>query len=61
MQIVRECRIRAVILTELATEAPPELEIPLLYAAQKWLTLASLVEQFNVDRARTAQKLSARH
>lgn len=61
MQMVRECRIRAVILTELAKEAPPELEIPLLYVAKKWLTLAILVEQFDVDTARTAQKLSARH
>jgi hypothetical protein len=61
MQIVRECRVRAVILTELAKEAPPELEIPLLYVAQKWLTLAILVEQSNVDTDRTAQRLSARH
>ena len=47
MQIIRECRMRAAILAELATDAP-ELEDQLLYVAREWLTLATLVEQFNV-------------
>ena len=38
MQIIRECRMRAAILTELAKDAP-ELENQLLYVAKKWLTL----------------------
>ena len=50
MQIVRECRLRAAILTELAKDAPePELESQLLYVAQDWLTLASLREQLSAD------------
>ena len=50
MQIVRECRLRAAILTELAKDAlEPELESKLLYVAQDWLTLASLREQLNAD------------
>ena len=46
MQIIRECRTRAAILTELAKDAP-ELEHQLLYIAQNWLTLAILSEQLN--------------
>ena len=46
MQIIRECRTRALILTELAKDAP-EFENQLLYVAKKWLTLAILSEQFN--------------
>ena len=50
MQIVRECRLRAAILTELAKDTPePELESQLLYVAQDWLTLARLREQLNAD------------
>jgi len=50
MQIVRECRLRAAILTELARDASePELESQLLYVAQDWLTLACLREQLNAD------------
>jgi hypothetical protein len=50
MQIVRECRLRAAILTELAKDASePELESQLLYVAQDWLTLASLGEQLSAD------------
>ncbi len=50
MQIVRECRLRAAILTELAKDTPePELESQLLYVAQDWLTLASLREQLSAD------------
>ena len=46
MQIIRECRMRAVILTELAKDAP-EFENQLLYVAENWLTLAILSEQLN--------------
>ena len=55
MQIIRECRTRAAILTELAKDAP-ELEHQLLYIAQNWLTLAILSEQLNAgtDRAETS-------
>ena len=38
--------MRAVILTELAKDAP-KFENQLLYVAKKWLTLAILSEQFN--------------
>ena len=60
MQIIHECRMRAVILTELAKEAP-EFENQLLYLAKKWLTLATIGEQLNVDVERAAHKLSTRH
>jgi len=60
MQIIRECRMRATILTELAKDAP-ELEDQLLYVAKKWLTLAILSEQLNAGANRAANKLSARH
>ena len=50
MQIARECRLRAAILTELAKDVPEsELESQLLYVAQDWLTLASLREQLSAD------------
>jgi hypothetical protein len=54
MQIIRECRMRAAILTGLAKDAP-ELEIQLLYVAKVWLTLAILREQFNADADAAAQ------
>jgi hypothetical protein len=38
MQIIRECRMRAAILTGLAKDAP-ELEDQLLYVAKEYLTL----------------------
>ena len=60
MQIIRECWIRAAILTELAKDAS-ELESQLLYVAQKWLTLAILSEQLNAGADRVANKLSVRH
>jgi hypothetical protein len=60
MQIIRECRMRATILFELAKDAP-ELEDQLLYVAKKWLTLAILSEQLNAGANRAANKLSARH
>jgi hypothetical protein len=60
MQIIRECRMRATILFELAKDAP-ELEDQLLYVAKKWLTLAILSEQLNAGANLAANKLSARH
>ena len=61
MQIIHECRrMRAVVLTELAKDAP-EFENRLLYLAEKWLTLAILGEQLNVDVDRAAHTLSTRH
>ena len=60
MQIIRECRMRAAILTELAKDAP-ELEDQLFYVAKKWLTLAILREQLNAGADRAANELSARH
>jgi hypothetical protein len=47
VQVIRECQMRAVILTELAKD-DPGFEDQLLYVAREWLTLATLVEQFNV-------------
>jgi len=60
VQIIRECRMRATILIELAKDAP-ELEDQLLYVAKKWLTLAILSEQLNAGANLAANKLSARH
>jgi hypothetical protein len=60
MQIIRECRMRAAILTAMAKEAP-ELEDQLLYLARKWLTLAAIREQLNAGADRAAHKLPARH
>ena len=53
MRIIRECRMRAAILIELAKDAP-ELENQLVYVAEKWLTLAIIAEQLSssADRAR---------
>lgn len=48
MQIIRECRIRAAIVTAIAKEAP-ELGDQLLYVAEEWLTLAVLREQLNTQ------------
>ena len=47
VQVIRGCQMRAVILTELA-KADPDFENQLLYVAREWLTLATLVEQFDV-------------
>lgn len=53
MQIVRECRMRAAILTWIAKDAP-EVESQLLYVAKTWLTLAALREQLiNADKDRS--------
>ena len=51
MQIVRECRMRARILTAIAKD-DPEMKNQLLYVAEKWLALAMLREQLlaNADR-----------
>jgi hypothetical protein len=57
MQIIRECRMRAVILAKDA----PEFENQLLYVAKKWLMLAILSEQFNAGADAAAHKLSARN
>ena len=59
-QIIRECRMRAAILTGLTKDAP-ELEIQLLYVAKIWLTLAILREQLNAAADRAAHKLPRRH
>ena len=58
MQIIRECRMRAAILTGIAKEAP-ELKDQLFYVARKWLTLAALREQLNAGADRAAHKLPA--
>jgi hypothetical protein len=60
MQIIRECRMRALILTEIAKDAP-ELEVQLLYVAKKWLTLAILMEQLNAGADRAVHKSLTRH
>jgi len=59
MQVSRECQMRAVILTELAKDAP-EFEDQLHYVAKEWLTLAILIEQLNA-KAGAAPEPSARH
>jgi hypothetical protein len=48
MQFIRECQMRATILTSIANDAP-ELKRQLLYVAQEWLTLALLKEQLNAN------------
>ena len=58
MEIIRECRICAAILTAIAKEAP-EFEDQLLYLAEKWLTLAILREQLNSGADRAPRKLFA--
>ena len=51
MQIIRECRMRARILTGIAKD-DSEMKNQLLYVAEKWLALAILREQLlaNADR-----------
>ena len=58
MQIIRECRMRAAILTGLAKDAP-ELENQLVYVAEKWLTLAIIAEQLSSGADRARHKLFA--
>jgi hypothetical protein len=58
MPIIRECRMRAAILTGLAKDAP-ELENQLLYVAEKWLTLAIIAEQLSSGADRALHKLFA--
>jgi hypothetical protein len=60
MQIIRECRMRAAILTGLAKD-DPELEVQLLYVAKEYMTLAIISEQLNAGTDRAAHKLPARH
>ncbi len=60
MQIIRECRMRAAILAELANDAP-EFENQLLYVAKKWLILAALMEQLTAGADRAIHKLATRH
>lgn len=60
MQIIRECRMHAAILAELATDAP-EFENQLLYVAKKWLMLAILCEQLTAGADRADHNLSARN
>jgi hypothetical protein len=52
-QIIRECRMRAAILTSIARDAP-ELEIQLLYVAKEHLTLAIIIEELNAGTDGTA-------
>jgi hypothetical protein len=59
MQIIRECRMRAAILTGLAKDAP-ELEFQLLYVAKEYLALATLTEQLNADADRPVSSISER-
>ena len=60
MRVVRDCRLHAEILIELANNTPA-LEGPLLYVAQEWLTLATLREQLNARENRAADKPPAQH
>ena len=60
MRIVRDCRLHAKVLTELAND-DPALEGPLLYVAQEWLTLATLREQLNASTDRAAHQPQTRH
>ena len=59
MQFATECRGRALVLTEMAKQAP-EFRDRLLVVAQLWLTLATLEDQINVG-ADHAHKLSLFH
>ena len=59
MQIIRECRMRAAILTGIAKDAP-ELEVQLLYVVKEHLTLAILREQLNAGTDRAAHKVPVR-
>jgi hypothetical protein len=58
VQIIRECWMRAAILTGFAKDAP-ELENQLLYVAEKWLTLAITGEQLSSGADRALHKLCA--
>lgn len=58
MRLIRECRMRAAILIELAKDAP-ELENQLVYVAEKWLTLAIIAEQLSSGADRARHKLFA--
>jgi hypothetical protein len=60
MRVVRDCRLHAKVLTELAND-DPALEGPLLYVAQEWLTLATLTEQLNARADRAADKPPVEH
>jgi hypothetical protein len=60
MQIIRECRMRAAILSSIAKDAP-ELKCQLLYLAQEWLTLATLREQLNAGTDRSPDNLPSLH
>jgi hypothetical protein len=55
MQIIRECRMRARILTAIAKD-DPEMKNQLLYVAEKWLALAILREQLLANADRKADK-----
>ena len=59
MQFATECREHALVLTEMAKQAP-EFRDRLLVVAQLWLTLATLEDQINasVDQV---QKLNLFH
>jgi hypothetical protein len=59
MQIIRECRMRAAILTGIAKDAP-ELEVQLLYVAKEYLTLAIISEQLSAGTDRAAPRLPVR-
>ena len=52
MQFATDCRMRAIVLMEMAKEAP-EFKGQLLAVAESWLTLAALEDQINasVDQA----------
>ena len=52
MQFATDCRMRAIVLMEMAKEAP-EFKGQLLAVAESWLTLAVLEDQINasVDQA----------
>ena len=60
MRVIRDCRLHAKLLTELAND-DPTLEGPLLYVAQEWLTLATLREQLNARTDRAAAKPPDQH
>jgi hypothetical protein len=60
MRVVRDCRLHAKVLAELAN-GDPALEGPLLYVAQEWLTLATLTEQLNAHTNQAADKPPVQH
>jgi hypothetical protein len=59
MHIVRECRMRARILTAIAKD-DAEMKNQLLYVAEQWLALAILREQLLAKVDRTADKPHSR-